>query len=284
VDQERLVLEHLPLVGHIVREVLGRLPGHVSRDELVSAGTLALVLAARGFDPARGVPFAHFAAMRIRGAITDELRTWDWASRRVRVRSREVESVRSMLAARLSRLPSRDEVAQALGISIAELNALDADVHRASLVPLDRLAVEETAELVPAPDETPEVTLLRREQLGIMCDAIAELPERMRTVIERYYFEQLAVADIADELGVSEARIYQLRSEALQLLRTGMHACGVGPARAVPSRGPARPALSRSYTAAVSNRSTLAQRLSVSTVLGELLNAERHGDESFRRF
>ncbi|HZC70506.1 MAG TPA: sigma factor, partial [Jatrophihabitans sp.] len=91
-NRDELVTEHLPLVGHLVRELMHRLPAHVNRDDLVSAGSVALVLSARSFDPARGVPFARFAAIRIRGALTDELRTMDWASRAVRSRAREVET------------------------------------------------------------------------------------------------------------------------------------------------------------------------------------------------
>src|ERR687888_473865 len=117
--RHELITEHLPLVGHLVRELMHRLPAHVNRDDLVSAGTVALVLSARSFDPSRGVPFARFAAIRIRGALTDELRTMDWASRAVRSRAREVESTRAELAARLARSPARQEIAAALRIGLS---------------------------------------------------------------------------------------------------------------------------------------------------------------------
>jgi RNA polymerase sigma factor FliA len=267
---DELVVEHLPLVGHIVREVVNRLPPHVSRDDLVSAGTMALVLSARGFDPSRGVPFGRFAAIRIRGAITDELRTMDWASRAVRARAREVETVRSMLAARLCRTPRNEEVAQAMGLSIGELSAIDGDVHRASVLSLQSLTIDESADLLPSASEGPESTLVRREQLGMLCDAIAELPERMRTVIERYFFGQHKTAEIAEELGVTESRVSQLRTEALMLLRAGLTACSGDPAPKAPTRGRDRAALRQSYCAAVTTRSSLVQRLHATTVLGEL--------------
>jgi len=267
---DELVVEHLPLVGHIVREVVSRLPPHVSRDDLVSAGTMALVLSARGFDPSRGVPFGRFAAIRIRGAITDELRTMDWASRAVRARAREVESVRSMLAARLCRTPRNEEVAQAMGVSTDDLSSIDGDVHRASVLSLQSLTIDESADLLPSAAEGPEATLVRREQLGMLCDAIAELPERMRTVIERYFFGQRKTAEIAEELGVTESRVSQLRTEALMLLRAGLTACSGDPASKAPTRGRDRAALRQSYCAAVTTRSTLVQRLHATTVLGEL--------------
>ena len=87
-DLEDLVREHMPMVGHLVRELLNRVPGHVHADDLSSAGFAALLGAARSFDVTRGIPFHRFAAVRIRGALLDELRGQDWASRSVRARAR----------------------------------------------------------------------------------------------------------------------------------------------------------------------------------------------------
>ena len=87
-DTDQLVTTNIALVGHLVRESMSRLPGHVHRDDLTSAGMTALVQAARSWDPERGVPFVRYASTRIRGAILDELRGIDWASRSVRRRAR----------------------------------------------------------------------------------------------------------------------------------------------------------------------------------------------------
>ena len=91
---DELIESHMALVGHIVRETMVRIPAHVNRDDLTSAGLTALVQAARGFDAERGVPFARYAATRIRGAILDELRSIDWASRSVRRRARDLDETR----------------------------------------------------------------------------------------------------------------------------------------------------------------------------------------------
>src|SRR5215218_1636136 len=107
---EERVTSTMALVGHIVRESMGRLPGHVSRDDLTSAGLTALVQAAKSYDESRGVPFTRYAATRIRGAILDELRGIDWASRSVRRRARELDDTRSKLAVELGRVPSDAEV------------------------------------------------------------------------------------------------------------------------------------------------------------------------------
>jgi RNA polymerase sigma factor for flagellar operon FliA len=269
-DRDRLTTEHLPLVGHLVRELMHRLPAHVNRDDLVSAGTVALVLSARSFDPTRGVPFARFAAIRIRGALTDELRTMDWASRAVRSRAREVETARAALAARLGHTPVRHEVAQAMGVSIEELDASDADVHRASVLSLQSLTPDDNAELLPTAGDGPETLLLRREQLGMLKDAIAELPERLRTVVHEYFFAQRKMADIAVQLGVTESRISQLRSEALAMLRAGLRTGADDEAAAPAAASRGQSAMREAYCAAVAGRSTLAERLGRTTPLGDV--------------
>lgn len=292
---EALIVAHIPLVGHLVRELMTRLPTHVGRDDLVSAGMLALVVSARSFDSSRGVPFGRFAAIRIRGALTDQLRTLDWASRAVRGKAREADNVRNTLTARLGRTPRREEIAQAMGVTVEELVAVDGDVQRAALLSLQGLTPDDGAELIASGEEGPEGLLLRREQIGLLRDAIAELPERLRMVVEEYFFAQRKMADIAADLGVTESRVSQLRSEALRYLRDGMRAADAEPAKdiadtpptgrtrfparpveAAPTRGATRGAVAReAYCAAVVSRSSLATRLEATTALGEVRTAAR---------
>lgn len=275
-DVDELVRTHLPLVGYLVRELVNRLPAHVSRDELVSAGMVALVVSARSFDAARGVPFARFAAFRIRGALTDELRSMDWASRGVRGRARELHQVRTDLTTTMGRTPTRDEVANAMGVAVSEVDAVDADVQRASVLSLHALTPDTADGMLPVAADGPEGLLLKREQLGYLHDAVESLPERLRAVVRNYFFEQQTMVQIAASLGVTESRVSQLRSEALELLRAGMRSMDDGtdgekhtiaPERGVASRR--RVAAREAYCAAVSTRSSLRARLQVTTVLGE---------------
>jgi len=275
---EELVRTHLPLVGHLVRELAGRLPAHVNRDDLASAGMMALVTSAQGFDDSRGVPFARFATIRIRGALTDELRSMDWASRGVRSRAREVDAAKSELTAALGRTPRREEIAQAMGVAVGELDTLDADVHRAATLSVEGLTETAGGDLIPSGDAGP--------------DAIAELPDRLRIVIEAYFYGNQRMADIAADLGVTESRISQLRTEALALLRDGLngqHAShGAAPGIPAQRRGSAvaslvdktapekaakrpsrREAARQAYIAAIASRSTLAGRLAATTTLGD---------------
>ncbi len=216
---ERLVVENLPLVGHVVRDVASRVPGHVSRDDLASAGMMALVLSAQNFDESRGVPFASFAGIRVRGAIMDELRAMDWAVRAVRTRAREVDSVRTQLYGVLSRTPRPDEIAAALGLRVADLDALDADLARAGVISLHALSPSFVNDSLVDSGEGPESAVLRREQLDQLYDAIKHLPERLQAVVTGYFFEERKMADIAAELGVTESRISQMRAEAVRGLR-----------------------------------------------------------------
>jgi RNA polymerase sigma factor FliA len=271
---ETLVRDNLALVGHIVRETMTRLPAHIGRDDLTSAGMAALVLSAQGYDESRGVPFARFAAIRIRGALVDELRSMDWASRSVRGRAREVEAARNQLSVSLGRSPRPQEVAEVLGVSVSELGSIDADVHRASVLSLQGFAPETGAAMVPDVQRGPEQLVIDREQLGYLHDAIAELPERLRHVVQAYFFDQRQMADIAAELGVTESRISQLRAEALKLLRHGM-------AVAEPDAQPVAEPTGRSgakiasYAAAVAARGNLASRLQISNAFAEVPAAAR---------
>jgi RNA polymerase sigma factor for flagellar operon FliA len=220
---EELITTTMPLVGHIVRETMGRVPSHVSRDDLTSAGLTALVQAAQAYDAERGVPFERYAAMRIRGAILDELRSVDWASRSVRRRARDLEEVRSRLASTLGRTPSPQEVASALGMTVDEIAANDEDVSRAQVLSLQGSATASLDELIPTRAPSPEALVEHQEKLTYLMEAIEELPERLRIVVNDYFFAERPMADIAAELGVTDSRISQMRAEALVLLRDALN-------------------------------------------------------------
>jgi RNA polymerase sigma factor FliA len=237
-SEERLVLEHLDLVRKMVTQTTARIPAHVSRDDLLSAGMAGLAMAARHFDPARGVPFDRYAATRIRGALIDELRACDWASRPVRTKARALASTTESLTASLGRTPTSDEVATAAGLSTEAFERLTDDVHRA--VVLNYEAILETGDsemLLPTADGDPEEELLTRERTDCLTRAIDALPERLRLVVRGYFFEERTVTQIAEQLGVTQSRVSQLRSEAIELLRDGVNA-QLDPANVTPLRRP----------------------------------------------
>lgn len=224
-SEDELVREHLPLVHYAVTEVASRIPRHVSRDDLTSAGMAGLAQAARNFDPDRAGSFPRFASTRIRGAILDELRSRDWASRSVRARAREVNAASERLTARLGRNPTTRELADHLGTDPGELEVLDRDVVRSVVLNLEDLSPTGSADdSTLAGDLGPDAQLLERERRAYLVAAVANLPERLRRVVMGYFFEELPMHVLAVELGVTDSRISQMRSEALILLKEGMDA------------------------------------------------------------
>ncbi|MGN6250657.1 MAG: sigma-70 family RNA polymerase sigma factor [Marmoricola sp.] len=254
-DRDELITSHLALVGHIVRETMSRVPGHVNRDDLTSAGMAALVQAGRAYDDTRGVPFARYAATRIRGAVLDELRGIDWASRSVRRRARDLEETRNRLSSTLGRPAGDAEVGSALGLSADEIAANRDDVARASIVSLSGIADTSLDELLPSGGLTPEQVVEHEERVTYLREAIVELPERLRVVVEQYFFAERPMAEIAAELGVTESRVSQIRAEALSLLK-GALAFSLDPDLLEPERRPDGCAARRrtAYFAAVATR------------------------------
>jgi RNA polymerase sigma factor for flagellar operon FliA len=220
---DALVRQHMPLVGYVVRETLARVPSHVNRDDLASAGMYALVVAAQRYDDERGIPFNRYVTTRIRGAIMDELRGMDWASRSVRRRARELDETRAQLGTQLGRTPNDAEVAQALGVGVDELAANQQDVSRAMVASLQEVQEAGADGLLPSGGPAPHEIVEHRERVGYLHDAVAKLPERLRTVVEGCFFGERPMTEIAEELGVSESRVSQMRTEALSLLKGALN-------------------------------------------------------------
>src|SRR5947209_2731390 len=145
-SDDELVREHIALVGYLVAEAASKLPGHVNRDDLTSAGMMALAQAARSFEADRGVPFARYASMRIRGGIIDELRGHDWASRSVRIKARQRAAAEETLASELGRHPTAQELAAHLNLSLGELASVEEDVHRSVVLSLQGFSEAGTLE------------------------------------------------------------------------------------------------------------------------------------------
>jgi RNA polymerase sigma factor for flagellar operon FliA len=218
-------------VRHIVFQVAVHFPRHVDREDLARAGALGLVEAARRYDDARGVPFDRFAAQRIRGAILDAVRAADWAPRSVRNLARRLEQVEQKLATELGRVPSLQEMADALGVARRDLTQLQDRMFRSVVLALDHEVTDDSEEELTLVDilrdrstlEPPEELELR-ELRAYVRDAVHLLPDRHRLVIVGYFIEDRSSQELARCLGVTESRISQLRSEALAMLREGIEA------------------------------------------------------------
>ena len=267
-EQELLIRDNMALVGHMVREMLFKVPAHVHRDDLASAGYAALVTAAQAYDPTRGVPFGRFAAVRVRGALLDELRSMDWASRSVRARARRADVARQELTAQLGRTPTPTELAELLGVGVSELSNVDDDVQRAAVLSLQGFTAGSAEDMVTDRALNPEEMLLHRERIGYLHDAVAVLPERLRYVVEASFLRERPLAEVAAELEVTESRVSQLRSEALALLKDGLttHMEQQDNGHAKDSCVARRRAV---YAAQIAARSTMATRLRFTDAHGQ---------------
>ncbi len=270
VDPDLLAREHFPLVHCMVADVLRRVPSHISKDELTSAALCGLAQAVRSFDPAREIKFSTFARGRIQGALLDELRSRDWASRSVRALARSYEGASDDLAARLGRSPTTAELTNKLGADAGEVERLRADLHRAKVLSLDVIVTEDDspaglnfATMADGEGDPGEI-MANRELHAYVRDAVSLLPQRLRRVVVGYFLEERSMLELAEELGVTESRISQIRAEALSLMGEAIGAM-LGDKPTPVDIAPAGVALRRraAYCSAVSSASDYRARVSV---------------------
>ncbi|RRA50297.1 FliA/WhiG family RNA polymerase sigma factor [Acidipila sp. EB88] len=226
--QEQLLLAHLPIVRFVARAIHDRLPQHVELDELVSAGTLGLVDAARKFNPTKNVQYRSYAQFRVRGAILDSLRALDWSPRELRRKGRALHEAANTLKARLGREPQDAEVAAAMGLSLLHLQQLTGQLRSLEMGSLQTErggedGGDEELQFLPAKEsENPLAMLLEGEARDRVRTALESLPAREREVMLLYYFEELTMREIGSMLGVVESRISQIHHMALRRLRVSV--------------------------------------------------------------
>ena len=226
-DRDRLLIEHLPSVRFIARKLHQTLPRHIDLDDLISAGIVGLMEAFNRFDALRHVQFKSYAQFRIRGAILDWLRTLDWGPRELRRKARAIAETTRVLTLQLGRTPGEQEIADAMGFELQELQQLVGDLRSADLGSLNaehsKEDEDEELDYVPAPEqEDPLFLCLAAESRQRLIDAIEELPEKERLVLTLYYYEELTMREIGMTLGVVESRVSQIHSGAVRSLRAAL--------------------------------------------------------------
>jgi RNA polymerase sigma factor for flagellar operon FliA len=226
-EQERVLLEHLPIVRFLARRIHERLPQHVDIEDLVSAGVVGLMDAFAKFDPEKKVQFRSYAQFRIRGAILDSLRSLDWSPRELRRKGRAVEEAIRSVTARMGRAPGENEVAAQMGLGLEEYQQLLGDLKGLEIGTLhmernEDSGDEELAYVPGKPDEDPLFRCLRGELEGRLADSIAELPDRERLVMTLYYYEEMTMREIGLALGVVESRVSQVHASAVVHLRVAL--------------------------------------------------------------
>jgi RNA polymerase sigma factor FliA len=226
-EQERILLEHLPMVRFHARRIHEKLPQHVDIEDLVSAGVVGLMDAFAKFDPDKKVQFRSYAQFRIRGAILDSLRTLDWSPRELRRKGRAVEEAIRVVTARTGRVPGEPEVASEMGVSLDDYQQLLGDLKGLEIGTLhaernEDSGEEELAYIPGRPEDDPLFHCLRGEMEDRLADAIANLPERERLVMTLYYYEEMTMREIGMALGVVESRVSQVHASAVVHLRSAL--------------------------------------------------------------
>lgn len=218
-ERDRLVLEHIPLLRHIVGRMTFDLPKSVDRDDLFGFGMLGLIAAADAWDSKRGLQFSTFAYTKIRGAILDEMRRTDFLPRGRREKVKEVDRFVSRLEQEQGIPPTPEEVASGMGITIDEVDEILSNARSAGEVSLDEGPSESFAALLSDPaSEDPVGSAEWEETKNVLAEAIGGLPEQDRTVITLYYSEGLLLKEISAILGVTESRVSQIHSRAIYRL------------------------------------------------------------------
>lgn len=224
-SEEEVLKNHMPLVRSVVDRMRASLPVHLDVDDLYSVGLLGLIQAQRRFDPTHGVTFPAYAAMRVRGAVLDELRRIDWMSRSLRVKAKKLTDVIAAFEQKVGRPATEAEIADELGISSEEYAILLDEVRPLSYVELDALAGDdEDSSLhdVIADENQPNARdiALKQELIKLVVERLQMLPDMQRKILAMYYFENLRLAEIAKVFGVTESRICQIHTQAVLGLKS----------------------------------------------------------------
>lgn len=228
-SRDRLVFLYTPMVRYLANRKLCELPAYLELEDLISCGLIALIGAIDRFDPEKGATFEQYAWTRVSGAIVDELRRQNRTSRSARRLSHQIDRVRDGYVAREGRLPSEDELARSLEISVKELRSRLIELERAKLVPLNALAKGsdetspvEVGDTIEAPEErgNPELAALSREKAAVLREAIEGLSDRERTILTLLHVHHLQGAEIGRIVGVSESRVSQMLASIRQKLKS----------------------------------------------------------------
>jgi RNA polymerase sigma factor for flagellar operon FliA len=247
-QRQAKILEQLPQVYHIATRIHERLPKHVPLEDLVNEGVLGLMGALNSYDSSKQVQFQTYASFRIRGAILDSLRKLDWASRPLRAKGKKITEAISELIAIRGRQPTEQEIADHIGMPIAKLQKLVAELDgltllgQESFAPYDPGETQDLIENAPSRgDDDPFTECLRGEMQGHLERSIAQLTEREQLLLSLYYREELTMREVAEVIGVRQSRASQIHSMVLLKLRAALRQQQTPPPTARPaSRAAAR--------------------------------------------
>ena len=221
--REQLILEYAPLVKLVAGRLSMYLGYNVEYEDLCSYGIFGLIDAIDKFDTMKDVKFETYASLRIRGSILDQIRKMDWIPRTIRQRQRQIDTIMKEIEAAQGRPATDEEIADKLGVSLDEYADMQSQMKITGVVSLNEFM--ETGAEVPTEQttqyrfETPEEALDKEELKQKLIEALSLLTEKEQKVVTLYYYEDLTLKEIANILEVSESRVSQLHTKALQKMK-----------------------------------------------------------------
>lgn len=224
--REQLIIEYAPLVKLVAGRLSMYLGYTVEFDDLVGYGVFGLIDAIDKFDYDKGIKFETYASLRIRGAILDQIRKMDWIPRSLRQKQKRMEQVTMDLDSKLGRAATEEEIAEALEISLEEYYTWQGQFKVTGISSLEDY-LEQGSEVKAsgtrrAVAEQPELAMEEQDLKRVLAEALTQLTEKERRVIELYYYEELTLKEISQVLEVSESRVSQLHTKALQKMKSRM--------------------------------------------------------------
>ncbi len=222
-DKEECLREYSHLVKRIAHQMMTRLPHSVQVDDLIQAGMMGLLDAAGRYDEFHGAQFETYATQRIRGAMLDELRAADWLPRSLRRDMRRIETAISQQQQKLGRAPNETEIAEAMGMPLAEYQQMLQESRGAQLVYYEDFHDEDQDDFFERfefGNDSDPMELLQDDRFKAeLAQAIDALPERERMLMGMIYEQEMNLREIGEVMGVSESRVSQLHSQAVARLR-----------------------------------------------------------------
>ncbi len=224
--REKIILEYAPLVKLVAGRLSMYLGYNVEYDDLVGYGVFGLIDAIDKYDNMKAVKFETYASLRIRGAILDQIRKMDWIPRTIRQKQKKIDAAIKEIENEKGRAATDEEIAKSLGISDEEYLSWQSQMKVTGVVSLDEFM--ESGTEAPAQQnsqqrfETPEEVIEKEEMKKVLGQALELLTEKEKKVILLYYYEDLTLKEISNVLEVSESRISQLHTRALEQLNSQM--------------------------------------------------------------
>jgi RNA polymerase sigma factor FliA len=225
-QREQLILENLPQVNWIAARIHEKLPPNIELDDLISAGIVGLMAAVDNFDPSQNASLKTYAEYKIRGAILDSIRGLDGIPNHKRKRLKQMQAAIFSAEQKLKRSPAEEEIAEELGISLAEYQEWVLELRGVSLGSLEVIEDGEQVSLLKFisddDQESPAQLLERAELERVISEGMAKMPENERIVLSLYYKEELNLREIASIMDLHITRISQIRAQAMLRLRAYM--------------------------------------------------------------